>query len=118
VDVELGDPYDRPLRPPPTMRRRPPDLPEIHDLTIETRKYSERVVSLALQHRQAGRRIELVHAHDWMTFDAATQAARALGVPFVAHVHSTEYDRRGDDPDESIIATEQAGLDAASLVIA
>lgn len=118
VDVELGDPYARPLRQPPTMRRRPPDLPEVHDLAVETRRFSERVVSLALHNRQAGRRIELVHAHDWMTFRAGADTARALGVPFVAHVHSTEYDRRGEDLDDSILQAEQQGFDDANVVVA
>lgn len=118
VDVDFEGPYARPMRQPTTMRRRPPDLPEVRDLGAEARKFADRVVSLALQQRQTGRRIEVVHAHDWMTFNAGAEAARSLGVPFVAHVHSTEYDRSGDALDEQILEAEQSGLHAASVVIA
>ncbi|RWZ78109.1 MAG: glycosyltransferase family 1 protein [Candidatus Chaera renei] len=39
---------------------------------------------------------DVIHAHDWLTFDAAVAAKRLCGSPFIAHVHATEYDRSGN----------------------
>ena len=38
---------------------------------------------------------DVVHAHDWLTFEAGVLAKKNFGVPLVAHVHATEYDRSG-----------------------
>src|SRR5690606_31306825 len=45
--------------------------------------------------------------------------ARALGVPMVAHVHSTEFDRRaGEAPDAQVMEIERRSLEAADAIIA
>ena len=124
IDVHL-DPYARPARTaaatPPVHRgfgQRPPDVPEAHDVVVESHKFSERAVELALRQRALGKYFDVVHAHDWMTFEAARAVAGALGVPWVAHVHSTEYDRNPGDPDADVVAAERDGLGAADAVIA
>ncbi|CAN5163899.1 glycosyltransferase family 4 protein [soil metagenome] len=66
---------------------------------------------------------QVVHAHDWMTYYggiAARAVAKAKGkvVPFVAHVHATEYDRCGEFGDPAIIEIERRGLQEADRVIA
>lgn len=38
---------------------------------------------------------DVVHAHDWLTFRAGMAAKQATGMPLIAHVHATEYDRSG-----------------------
>lgn len=38
---------------------------------------------------------DVIHAHDWLTFEAAVAAKRLCGSPFIAHVHATEFDRSG-----------------------
>lgn len=38
---------------------------------------------------------DVIHAHDWLTFEAGILAKKKYGVPLVAHVHATEYDRSG-----------------------
>jgi glycogen synthase len=38
---------------------------------------------------------DLIHAHDWLTYEAAQAAKQQLGVPLIAHVHATEFDRAG-----------------------
>lgn len=40
------------------------------------------------------RDFELIHAHDWVTFAAASAASRVRATPWIAHFHSTEADRR------------------------
>jgi glycosyltransferase involved in cell wall biosynthesis len=60
---------------------------------------------------------DLVHAHDWMTYPGGVVAARRSGKPLVVHVHSCEYDRSGEGANPRIVEIEQAGMDAADLVV-
>ena len=39
---------------------------------------------------------DVVHAHDWLTYEAGILAKKHFGIPLVAHVHATEFDRAGD----------------------
>jgi len=79
----------------------------------EVMRYAERVAVWARHKRP-----QVVHAHDWMTFPAATRVAELHGIPMIAHVHSLEQDRSGDGANETIVGLEGAGLRAADRVIA
>lgn len=61
---------------------------------------------------------DVVHCHDWMTYDAGVRAARHHRVPLVAHVHATELDRTDFHPNQWIADTERWGLLNADKVIA
>lgn len=60
---------------------------------------------------------QLVHAHDWVTFPAATRLAERLRVPWVAHLHSTAADRQLDLRDEIAERIERDGCEAAARVV-
>jgi glycosyltransferase involved in cell wall biosynthesis len=62
--------------------------------------------------------MDVVHAHDWMTFPAGLAVAAAKGVPLVVHVHSTEFDRSGLHVDQRIYDIERRGMHGAMKVIA
>lgn len=38
---------------------------------------------------------DAIHAHDWLTLEAGMKAKELTGVPLIAHVHATEFDRAG-----------------------
>lgn len=61
---------------------------------------------------------DVIHVHDWMTFPAGIATQRISGKPLVVHVHSTEFDRSGQQVNPAICNIEKEGLKAASLVIA
>ncbi len=62
---------------------------------------------------------DVIHAHDWMSFPAAQKLQKMTGKPFIAHVHSTEYDRAGlTMGNEYIAQTEYAGMMRANSIIA
>jgi len=84
-----------------------------HDLFAEVARYA-----MAATRRVHGRKYDLVHAHDWMTFPAGIEIARRAGAPLVVHVHSLEYDRAGHGADRDIVAVEHQGLEGAARVIA
>jgi len=61
---------------------------------------------------------DVVHCHDWMTYDAGIRAANYHRVPLVAHVHATEFDRTDFHPNQWIADKERHGLLRADKVIA
>lgn len=62
---------------------------------------------------------DIVHAHDWLTFEAGLLAKKRHSIPLVAHVHATEFDRAGMHSGNPIIhEIEYNGLVAADRIIA
>ena len=62
---------------------------------------------------------DVVHAHDWLTFEAGMLAKKNYGIPLIAHVHATEFDRSGGhDGNPVVAAIEREGLLLADKVIA
>ncbi len=60
---------------------------------------------------------DIIHAHDWMTFEAARRSAEYHNKPFVAHIHATELDRTEYNPHPWIFEKELEGLLAADHII-
>ncbi len=60
------------------------------DLWGEVERFARSVRTIA-----RARALDLVHAHDWMTFPAAFEFGQSTGRPVCLHVHATEYDRAG-----------------------
>ena len=62
---------------------------------------------------------DLVHAHDWLTYEAGILAKKNFGIPLVAHVHATEFDRGGKNGGNPLIhQIEYEGLLWADKIIA
>ena len=62
---------------------------------------------------------DVVHAHDWLTFEAGILAKKNYGLPLVAHVHATEFDRSGMNGGNPVVhAIEYEGLVMADKIIA
>ena len=83
------------------------------DLFSEIERYGHEVAKLADQHQ-----FDLLHAHDWMTFKPAIAAQKRQQKPLIAHIHATEFDRTGGNPQQQIYEIERAGFTAADRVIA
>lgn len=61
---------------------------------------------------------DVIHAHDWLTYQAGIVAKRISGKPLVVHVHATEYDRGGEHNRNTIVyGIEKQGMQEADLVI-
>ena len=89
------------------------DVEYTGDLLGAARRYAGLCLDLARDSHY-----DVIHGHDWLTYPAGVEVAKMLGVPFVAHVHSTEFDRAGENINETIYRIEKDGLDAATCVIA
>ena len=62
---------------------------------------------------------DLVHAHDWLTFEAGVLAKKNFGIPLIAHVHATEFDRAGGNGGNPLVhAIEREGLILADKIFA
>ena len=62
---------------------------------------------------------DIVHAHDWLTYEAGILAKKQYGIPLVAHVHATEFDRGGENGGNPLIREiEYQGLLWADKIIA
>jgi glycosyltransferase involved in cell wall biosynthesis len=78
------------------------------------RLYNRRVVEAFTSHDA-----DVLHAHDWITFAAASELKKRTGKPLVWSCHSTEYDRSaGYFPQPWIIEMEKAAVREADIVIA
>ena len=83
------------------------------DLFSETQRYARLAVAVA-----RGEKFAVIHAHDWMTFEAAMAVAAASHKPLVVQIHSTELDRAGAQANAHIMEIERQGMNAADAVIA
>jgi len=82
------------------------------DLLTQVRNYASMAADLARTEP-----FDVIHAHDWMTFPAALAVQAATGKPLVVHVHSTEFDRSGENVDQRIYDIERAGMHQADTVV-
>ena len=82
------------------------------DLFAEADRYARLVVS-----QVRGEKFDAIHAHDWLTFPAGAALAAASGRPLVVHVHSTEFDRSGENVNKRVFDVERRGMHAAMRVV-
>jgi glycosyltransferase involved in cell wall biosynthesis len=82
------------------------------DLMDKVYRYSRLAVELARRED-----FDVVHAHDWMTYPAGQAVAAVTGKPLVVHVHSTEFDRSGENVNQRVYDIERSGMHAASKVV-
>ncbi len=77
------------------------------------KEYCKYVINYLKNHRP-----DVVHAHDWLTFEAGIIAKEKFHIPLVAHVHATEFDRAGMHAGNPVIhEIEYKGLVAADRII-
>jgi glycosyltransferase involved in cell wall biosynthesis len=83
------------------------------DLFAETERYARLALAVARSET-----FDVVHAHDWMTFEGALAVAAATQRPLVVQIHSTELDRAGARATPRIMEIERQGMLAADLIVA
>lgn len=60
---------------------------------------------------------DVIHAHDWLTYPAGIMAKQTSGKPLVIHVHATEFDRSGENVNQSVYDIERRGMEMADKII-
>ncbi len=83
-------------------------------LRAQQERYIKHVEKMVVQ-KQPG----VIHAHDWLTFEAGVRAKELTGAPLIAHVHATEFDRSGEHHGNPLVhEIEYNGLLMADKIIA
>jgi len=82
------------------------------DMYAEVYRYATLAAEMA-----ANEQFDIVHAHDWMTYPAGIVIAAMSGKPLIIHVHSTEFDRSGENVNQMIYDVERTGMHAADKII-
>lgn len=100
-------------QPAPVQTRSTPGNDYSGDLMVEAQRYAGLCTALA-----QGEDLDVVHAHDWLTFPAGMAVAASTGKPLVVHVHATEFDRSGENINSQVYDIERRGCHAATRVIA
>jgi glycosyltransferase involved in cell wall biosynthesis len=87
---------------------------EIYGLNLfdEVRRYGLQARIIATEEPH-----DVIHAHDWLSFRAGIEAKRVSGKPLIVHVHATEFDRTGGNPNQYIYEEERRGMHAADCII-
>ena len=83
------------------------------DIYEQIHRYAEKVAEIA-----SVEDFDIIHAHDWMTFPAAIAVAKLSQNPLIVHIHSTEFDRSGENVNQTVYDIERHGMHAANRVIA
>jgi len=73
--------------------------------------------SQALKVEAQNYEFDLIHAHDWMTYQAGVELKKLTGKPLVVHLHASQYDRAGPEAKGWIYEIERNGMQEADLVI-
>ncbi|MBD3313863.1 glycosyltransferase [Candidatus Woesearchaeota archaeon] len=61
---------------------------------------------------------DVIHCHDWLTFQAGIKAKEISKKPLVIHVHATEFDRTGGNAiNEHVYKLEKEGMEKADRII-
>ena len=82
-------------------------------------RYNQLVITKVKAVAKAEGKFDFIHAHDWLTMEAATILREELGIPMVLTIHSTEYDRSGGIfPNQWFIDIEKKGMEKADRIIA
>lgn len=60
---------------------------------------------------------DLIHAHDWMTYQAGINAKKISKKPLIVHCHATEFDRTCGHPNQYVYDIEREGFHTADKII-
>ncbi len=84
------------------------------NLFAEVHRYALKARTIAKEEK-----FDVIHAHDWMAYDAGLTAKHVSGKPLVVHVHATEFDRvGGSNINTHVYEAEKRGMEGADKVIA
>ena len=98
---------------------RPEDKALAGNFFEAVQRYNQLVVAKVKAVVKTEGKFDFIHAHDWLTMEAATMLKEEMGIPMVLTIHSTEYDRSGWlHPNQWFIDIEQKGMEQADGIIA
>ncbi len=106
-----------------TKKKPPDDLHILHHHFKEAELYGKDVVDMVRYFAEIVEMIatrlsfDIIHAHDWMTFDAGIRVKERFNKPLFLHVHSLNFDRIGPSQEGLIYQMEKNAFKAADLIM-
>jgi glycogen synthase len=90
------------------------------DLLEEIHIFAQRVKHVCKKLKQTNEtKYTVIHGHDWTTLLAGINAKEILNIPFIAHVHITEYNKNpGQGINTQVFEVEKEGFSKADKIIA
>lgn len=90
------------------------DMNDLTDMRGVQKRYAQFVAKLVKKVKP-----DVIHAHDWLTYEAGVLAKQVSNIPLVVHVHATEFDRSGGGTGNPLVREIEAeGLMMADRIIA
>lgn len=84
-----------------------------HDLFHQVENYANRAASISRENPH-----NVIHTHDWMTARAGLVAKEVSGQPMIMHVHASEFERSGGQPNQQVYDIEKEGMYGSDRIIA
>jgi glycosyltransferase involved in cell wall biosynthesis len=83
-------------------------------LLKEVESYGKRLERLI---KNKNLKFDLIHAHDWLSASAAIYLKNKFKIPAIIHIHATEIERTGNNPNLAIFQKEKENFDKAERLI-
>jgi glycogen(starch) synthase len=106
------------------VKRKPSDeVYKVHRNFMEAELYGNDVVNMVRYFSEITDMIasrlsfDIIHAHDWMTFNAGIRLKDKYHKPLLLHVHSLNFDRVGPSDEGWVYRIEKEAFKAADLII-
>jgi glycosyltransferase involved in cell wall biosynthesis len=110
--IIFADEFDSPIYPAYASNNDPTIA--LTGLFDEVLTYGPRLLSRL---RQLGLKFDLIHAHDWLSGVAGLYLKNKIGLPLIVHVHATEIERTGGNPNQDIYNLERQIFEQADIVV-
>ncbi len=106
------------------VKRKPPEeLYRLHQNFKEAELYGNDVINMVRYFSEITEIIasklsfDVIHAHDWMTFNAGIRLKEKYHKPLILHVHSLNFDRIGPYQEGLVYQIEKDAFKAADLIL-
>lgn len=95
-------------------------IPDLKDENlVSIREVQQEYCNYVEKYLLTNEKPDVIHAHDWLTYEAGIMAKKEFNVPLIAHVHATEFDRAGMHVGNPLIhEVEYEGLMQADRIVA
>ncbi|MBS0001254.1 MAG: glycosyltransferase [Cyclobacteriaceae bacterium] len=106
-----------------TVSRTPGDIHSLHKNFRDAELYGNEVVNMVRYFAEITELIasklsfDIIHAHDWMTFEAGIRLKKKFGKPLILHVHSLNFDRVGPEQEGVVYQIEKDAFQAADMIL-
>ncbi len=94
---------------------RKPQKNRIYGATLfqEVYRYAQKAMEIARNEE-----FDVIHCHDWMTFEAGINARKVSKKPLILQIHATEFDRTGNqNANPFVYDIEREGMHTADKII-